>query len=97
MLERISRFIKNFFSALGRCFIENAFDITDLSGEGLGGVLGTAVSTLQGIAVIATFCACIACVAYGVFQITYELMFDPNAADVASRLAGISISPEKWI
>ena len=89
MLERSSRFLKNFFSALGRCFIENAFDITDLSGEAVGGVLG--------IAVIAIFCASIACVAYGVFQITYELMFDPNATDIASRLAGISISPEKWM
>lgn len=97
MLERISRFLKNFFSALGRCFIENVFDLTDLSGEGAGGVLGTAVSALLGIAVIAIFCAGITCLAYGVFQITYELMFDPNAADIASRLAGISINPEKWM
>ena len=97
MLKRSSRFLKIFFSALGRCFIENAFDITDLSGETVGGVLGTTFSAILGIAVIAIFCVSIACVAYGVFQITYELMFDPNATDVASRLAAISISPEKWM
>jgi hypothetical protein len=42
---------------------------------------------------MAAFC----CVVYGFFQVGYELMFDPNATDVATRLAALSISPEKWM
>ncbi len=97
MLERSERFLKNFFRALGRCFVENVFDISDIPAEDAGGILATAVSVIVGIAVISIFCAGIACITYGVAQITYELMFDPYATDVASRLAGISISPEKWM
>jgi hypothetical protein len=89
MRERSERFLKNFFGALGRCFIENVFDLTDLSGEGVGGVLALLIT--------AAACVCVVCLFYGFFQVSYELMFDPNATDVASRLAAISISPEKWI
>jgi hypothetical protein len=27
----------------------------------------------------------------------YELMFDPNSADVSARLARLSIDPTKWV
>jgi hypothetical protein len=30
-------------------------------------------------------------------QIAYEIICDPSAADVASRLASLSIDPSKWI
>ena len=72
------------------------FDISDLPAEDAGGTLATAVSVIAGIAVISIFCAGIACTTCGVAQITCEFMFDPNATDVAARLAGISISPDKW-
>jgi len=97
MREQSERFVKNFFGALGRCFVDNLFDISDLPAEDAGGILATAVSVIVGIAVISIFCAGIACITYGVAQISYELMFDPNATDVAARLAAISISPEKWM
>jgi hypothetical protein len=90
MLKRSSRFLKNFFSALGRCFLEGAVsDTPDVLCEGVGGVVALLIT--------AAACACVVCLFYGFFQVAYELMFDPNAADVASRLAGISISPEKWM
>jgi len=89
MRERSSRFLKNFFCALGRCFIEDAlFDIPDVLGEGVGGALGLLIP--------AAACVLVVCLFYGFFQVGYELMFDPNATDVASRLAAISISPDKW-
>jgi hypothetical protein len=90
MLERSSRFLKNFLKALGRCFIEDAvFDIPDVLGEGVGGVLGLLIAVAA--------CVFIGCIFYGFFQVSYELMFDPNATDVAARLAAISISPDKWM
>lgn len=94
MLEQSSRFLKNFFSALGRSLLEQ-IDIADVFGEGIGGIEG--VGGVLSLLVMAAFCVCVVCLFYGFFQVGYELMFDPNAADVASRLAGISISPEKWI
>jgi hypothetical protein len=97
MRERSARFLKNFFCTLGRCFVENVFDVTDLADQGAGGVLATAVSAILMVATIAIFCAGIICVTYGFARIAYELMFDPNATDVAARLAAISITPEKWM
>jgi len=90
MLKRSSRFLRNFFSALGRCFIEDA--VSDIAGalcEGIGGFLS--------LLVMVAVCASIVCLFYGFFQVGYELMFDPNATDVAARLASISISPDKWM
>lgn len=88
MRERSSRFV-NFFVALGRGVLEEAtFDIVDVLGEGAGGILG--------VLAIAAVSALIVCLVYGFFKVGYELMFDPNASDVASRLAAISISPDKW-
>ena len=29
-------------------------------------------------------------------QLAYEIICDPNAADVAARLASLSIDPSKW-
>jgi hypothetical protein len=90
MLERSSRFLKNFFRALGRCLLEEAVsDIADVLGEGVGGLLGLLIT--------AAACVLVVCLFYGFFQVAYELMFDPNATDVAARLAGMSISPEKWM
>jgi len=89
MRERSSRFVKNFFGALGRCFIDEPIsDLASALGEGIDGILG--------LLIMVAACAFIACLFYGFFQVGYELMFDPNATDVASRLASISISPDKW-
>jgi hypothetical protein len=30
-------------------------------------------------------------------DMVYQLMFDPNAVDVASRLNTLSIDPNKWV
>ncbi len=30
-------------------------------------------------------------------QVAYEMICDPNAADVGARLASLSIDPTKWI
>jgi hypothetical protein len=35
--------------------------------------------------------------AFAMVQLAYEIIWDPNAADVASRLASLSIDPSKWI
>ena len=94
MLDRSLRFIKNFFCALGRAFLE-PIDIADFLGEGIGGFEG--IGAILGLSVMAVFCVVFVCLIYGFFQVGYELMFDPNATDVAARLAAISISPEKWM
>ena len=94
MLERLSRFMKKFFCALGRGLLDQ-IDLADFLGEGFGGIEG--VDGILGVLGIAAFCVLAVCVVYGFFQVGYELMFDPNATDVASRLAAISISPEKWM
>jgi hypothetical protein len=73
--------VKNFFHALGRCVLEDATCV--------GGVLG--------LLVVAAACVFAFCFFYGFFQVAYELMFDPNAANIASRLSLVSISPEKWM
>jgi hypothetical protein len=59
--------------------------------------LGHCVFEELGCAVPAAGCIFIMCFFYVFFQVGYELMFDPNAIDVAARLAAISISPEKWM
>jgi hypothetical protein len=61
------------------------------------GALGHCVLEDAGCAVPAAACVFIVCFFYVFFQVGYELVFDPNAADVASRLAAVSISPEKWM
>jgi hypothetical protein len=90
MLERLSRFIKKFFCALGRDLLEQ-FDLADILGEGFEGIEG--VGGILGVLGMAAGCVVVVCF----FQVGYELMFDPNATDVAARLAAISISPEKWM
>lgn len=90
MLDRSSRFIKKFFCALGRGLLEQV-DIADFLGEGVGGF--ESIGGILGVLGVAAF----VCSLYVFFQVGYELMFDPNATDVAARLAAISISPEKWM
>jgi hypothetical protein len=84
MLQRSSRFIRNFSCALGRGLIEQV-DPVDVLGEGSDGILG----------VLAMAAVCIGVGLF--FQIGYELMFDPNATDVGARLSSVSISPERWM
>jgi hypothetical protein len=90
MPERCSRFLKKFFCALGRGLLEQ-IDIADILGEGIGGIEG--VGGIMAVLGLAAFCVLVVCF----FQVGYELMFDPNATDVAARLTAISISPEKWM
>jgi hypothetical protein len=94
MLQRSSRLVKKFFCALGRGLLEQ-LDIADLLGEGIGGFEG--IGGVLGVVGLAAFCIVFVCLVYAFFQVGYELMFDPNATDVAARLASISISPEKWM
>jgi hypothetical protein len=35
--------------------------------------------------------------AFATLQFAYEIIWDPTAADVAARLASLSIDPSKWI
>lgn len=35
--------------------------------------------------------------AFATVQFAHEIIWDPNAADVAARLASLSIDPSKWI
>jgi hypothetical protein len=32
-----------------------------------------------------------------VVVVVYQMMFDPNAVDVASRLSALSIDPDRWV
>jgi hypothetical protein len=32
-----------------------------------------------------------------IVQIVYEVLFDPNSADVSARLASLSIDPSNWV
>jgi hypothetical protein len=48
-------------------------------------------------AVLAAACIFIGYFLYIFFQVGYDLIFDPNATDVAARLASIFISPENWM
>jgi len=50
--------------------------------------LETAVLILLGIVVV--FCIC----CFGV--VIHDLIFDPDSTDVATRLAQLSINPDKW-
>ena len=61
------------------------------------GALVHGVLEESGCAVPAAACVFIVCFLYVFFQVGYELMFDPNATDIAARLAVISVSPEKWM
>jgi hypothetical protein len=91
MLQRSSRLIRKLFCALGRGLLEQ-LDPADILGEGIGWVGG--IFTVLAMAAVSTgvvICLCL------FFQIGYELMFDPNATDVAARLASVSISPERWM
>ncbi len=90
MLKRSSRLTKKFFRALGRGLLEQV-DISDLLGEGIGEIEG--VDGILAVLCLAAFCVLVGCF----LQVGYELMFDPNATDVAARLGAISISPEKWM
>ncbi len=65
--------------------------------ENFLGALGHCVLEDLGCAVPAAACFFVICFFYVFFQVGYGLMFDPNATDVATRLAAISISPEKWM
>jgi hypothetical protein len=90
MREQSIRFVTKFFRSLGRGLLEQ-IDIADFLGEGVGGVEG--VGGILCVLGMAAFCA----LCYALFQVGYELMFDPNASDVSARLAATSISPEKWM
>lgn len=94
MLRRSSRFVRKFFTALGRGLLEQV-DIADVLGEGIGGIEG--VGGILGVLAMAAVCIGVVVSFYLFFQVGYELMFDPNATDVAARLAAVSISPEKWM
>ena len=41
-------------------------------------------------------CICIVLACVMVVQVAYEMVLDPNAADVASRLISLPIDPDKW-
>jgi hypothetical protein len=53
----------------------------------------------EAVELIPLGCAALLCIAAlcAVGVIVYQLMFDPNAMDVASRLDTLSIDPNKWI
>ena len=90
MVQRSSRFLRNLFCALGYVLLD--LDPADILGEGIGGIGG--ILDLLAMAALCTgvvICFCL------FFQIGYELIFDPNATDVAARLASVSISPERWM
>jgi hypothetical protein len=90
MVQRSSRFLRNLFCALGHVLLD--LDPADILGEGigdLGGILGLLAMAAICTGVVICFCL--------FFQIGYELMFDPNATDVAARLASVSINPERWM
>lgn len=92
MQERISRFVKNLFAALAHSLLEDLpFGDADGIGSILGSVLGCVALLITFFLVFAGFMMLI----YGFVQITYELMFDPNSHDVAARLFGLSINPDR--
>jgi hypothetical protein len=65
-------------------------------GAALAECLLEALELIPYALVLLLICFC----AFGVYLVgnmTYHLMFDPNAVDVASRLDALSIDPEKWI
>jgi len=95
MLQRSSRFVKNCFCALGRGLLEQ-FDLADVWGDGIAGIEGLGGGILAVLAMAALCTGVVICFCL-FFQIGYELMFDPNATDVAARLASVSISPERWM
>ena len=54
---------------------------------------------LEAVELIPLVCAVLACAAALciIGDMVYQLMFDPNAVNVASRLDLLSIDPNKWI
>ncbi|HZR64200.1 MAG TPA: hypothetical protein VFA85_03575 [Terriglobales bacterium] len=88
MRQRARKFIKDFLVALGNCLADDISDIFGI-GELLGATLG--------MALFAGICVGLLLLGYGFFRVAYDLMFDPNAIDVASRLAALSISPDRWV
>ena len=95
MRERSVRLVRNFLGALGHGVLQE-LDLSDVLAESPEG-LGSAVAGVLGILCSVLLVGLFFCMIYGFFQIGYELMFDPNSTDVATRLTGISINPEKWI
>ena len=65
--------------------------------KNLLGALGQCGFEDLGFAIPAAACILIGWFLFIFFQVGYELMFDPNATDVAARLASVSISPERWM
>jgi len=61
----------------------------------LGNCLLEDIEVLGPITVVLT-CTCMVLACVIVVQIAYEMILDPNAADVASRLLSLSIDPDKW-
>ena len=54
---------------------------------------------LEAVELLPLACAALVCVAALciIGEMVYQLMFDPNAEDVASRLDTLSIDPNKWL
>ena len=78
--KQSARFARNFATALGHCMLED--------GELMGLAMGTAIVVLVCVGVLLLF--------FTALQISYELVFEPNAVNVASRLAQLSIDPSNW-
>ena len=94
MHGRISRFVKDFFLALAHCSFED-FPVGDV--DGTGSILGTVLGSVALLITSVLVCAGVIVLIYGFVQVTYELMFDPNSHDVAARLFGLSIDPDRWM
>jgi hypothetical protein len=62
MLERLSRFIKKFWCAVGRGLLEQ-IDLADFLGEGFGGIegVGGILGGILGAVGIAAFCLLAVC------------------------------------
>lgn len=93
MPYRVTKLVKDFFSVLGECLLSE-FPFPDGDGivETRGGILGGILE----LALLGVLFSVFLLLVYGFFSVTYDLMFDPNSTDVASRLSSLSISPNKW-
>jgi len=92
MRRRVAKFVKDFLSALGECFLSE-FPFADNDGTEIGSILGG----ILGLVLLGTVFAFFVSLIYGFLQAAYELMFDQNSNNVASRLASLSISPDKQV
>ena len=90
MRRRVAIFAKDFLSALGECFLSE-FPFAD--GDGIG----AAIADILSLALLGAFLTTFVLLVCGFFSVTYDLMFDPNSSNVASRLATLSISPDKQV